>query len=204
MRVEKYEKLGGSKYRLILDNGEVIDTYDDVILANDLLLKREVSRSLYQKIVMDSRIQEYYQWCVSYLGVRLRSTKEIRDYLKRKAVEEEDIDQVIFKLQKNKLLDDRFFCECFIKDKLRFTSMGEYRILNELKKHEISGEIIEGCRDLLSEEVMEEKIRAVIEKQMKRNRKMNDYQLRNKLYNSLLREGFGSDQVVRLLNFYFS
>lgn len=204
MRVEKYEKIGASKYRIIFDNGEVIDTYDEVILANDLLLKQEVNVSLYQKLMMDSRIQEYYQWCATYIGVRIRSTKEIRDYLKRKRVEDEDIEEVIFRLKKDHLLDDRVFCECFIKDKLRFTSMGEYRILNELKKHEIADEIILECRELMSEEVMEEKIRAVIEKQMKANRKLDCYKLRNKLYHLLLREGFSSDQVVRLLNFYFS
>ena len=42
MKIEKYEKIGTLKYRLYLDNGEVIDTYDDVILENELLLKKEL------------------------------------------------------------------------------------------------------------------------------------------------------------------
>ena len=48
MKIEKYEKIGTLKYRLYLDNGEVIDTYDDVILENELLLKKELDNYLYQ------------------------------------------------------------------------------------------------------------------------------------------------------------
>ena len=39
MKIDKYEKLKNGKYRVYLSTGEVIDTYDDVILNKDLLLK---------------------------------------------------------------------------------------------------------------------------------------------------------------------
>ena len=43
LKISKYEKIGVDKYRIYLDNGEVIDSYDNVILENDLLLKKEIS-----------------------------------------------------------------------------------------------------------------------------------------------------------------
>ena len=82
MKIEKYEKTGKNKYRLYLDNGEVIDTYDNVILKNDLLLKKELSLSDYQIVMMESKIEEQYLACLKYISVRIRSSKEIRDYLK--------------------------------------------------------------------------------------------------------------------------
>lgn len=204
MKIEKYEKTGKDKYRLYLDNGEVIDTYDEVILQNELLLKKELAPSIYQKILIESRIGEYYHAALKYIAVRIRSTKEIRDFLRRKKVEEEDIEVIIERLTKEKALDDDYFCQCFIKDKLRFTSMGEYKIINELKKHDIDSNIINKHFELMNEEVMMEKINKIVEKQINRNRKLDSQKLRNKLYHQLLGLGYSSNLIVEVLNQNFS
>lgn len=203
MKIEKYEKIGVLKYRLYLDNGEVIDTYDDVILENELLLKKELDAHLYNKILIDTNLQEYYNACVKYIQTRLRSTKEIDDYLKRKQVTEEDRIFIIEKLTKKGLLNDKYFTKCFINDKLKFTNMGEYKIINELKKLNISPLIIEENKYLFNEEIIQEKINKKIEKAIKSNHKLDNYKLRNKLYNSLLRDGYNPSQVISSLNQYF-
>lgn len=203
MKIDKYEKIGIDKYRLYLDNGEVIDTYDNVILENDLLLKKELTPSLYHKVLVDSKIGEYYQACVKYITVRIRSTKEIEDYLKRKNVDDDDISEVVLRLKKAKLLDDEYFCSCFIKDKLRFTNWGEYRIRKELKKHDIDGNIIDKYSTLFYDEVIYEKIKKIVEKQIKSNKKLDNKNLRNKLYYYLLNLGYSSSMVVEVLNCYF-
>ncbi len=203
MKIEKYEKIGALKYRLYLDNGEIIDTYDDVILENELLLKKELDAHLYNKILIDTNLQEYYNACVKYIQTRLRSTKEIDDYLKRKQVIEEDRIFIIEKLTKKGLLNDKYFTKCFIHDKLKFTNMGEYRIINELKKLNISTPIIEENKYLFNEEIIQEKINKKIEKAIKSNHKLDNYKLRNKLYNSLLRDGYNPSQVISSLNQYF-
>lgn len=200
MKIEKYEKTGKDKYRMYLDNGEVIDTYDDVILKNDLLLKKELSLVDYQTIMMESRIEEQYLASLKYIAVRIRSTKEIIDYLKRRDVSEEDIEIIVDKLRENQALNDDYFCECFIKDKLRFTTMGEYRIINELKRHQISDGIIAKYSYLMNEDVMVEKIEKIVDKQIKSNHKLDNYKLRNKLYNHLLGLGYSSSMIVEVLN----
>ena len=88
MKIDKYEKKSQGKYRLYLDNGEVIDTYDDVILNQNLLLKKEITLEDINQLIIDSNIQESYNSCVKYISIRLRSKKEITDYLKRKQVQQ--------------------------------------------------------------------------------------------------------------------
>ena len=102
MKIDKYEKIGKGKYRLYLSNGEVIEIYDDVIIINELLLKKEIDVNIYNKILKDSELQEKYNACVKYIAVRVRCTKEIYDYLKRKNVNDEDIDLIIDKLVNNR------------------------------------------------------------------------------------------------------
>ena len=203
MKIEKYEKIGQAKYRLYLSNGEIIDTYDEIILKNDLLLKKELDNYLYQKVLTESKIQESYNACIKYITVRIRSTKEIIDYLKRKNIESDDIEYIVEKLTKEKFLDDNHFCECFIKDKLKFTTMGEYKIIYELKKHNISPKIIEQNSYLFTEDLIIEKIDKIITKQLNSNRKLDKPKLRNKLYNHLLNSGYTSSLIVERLNKYF-
>ena len=76
MKIDKYEKIGSSKYRLFLSNGEVIDTYDNVILNLDLLLKSDISISDYNKILNDTVIYDKYNACLKYIQVRVRSIKD--------------------------------------------------------------------------------------------------------------------------------
>lgn len=200
MKIEKYEKKNKEKYRLYLDNGEVIDTYDDVILNNNLLLKKELDLNTYNKILIDSSIFENYNACLKYITVRIRSQKEIEDYLKRKKVSTEDIDKIVNKLLSNNILNDDYFTTCFIKDKLRFTSWGPYKIINELKKHNIDNTIIDKKIDLLDEETVYEKLTKLIDKQIKSNHKLDNIRLRNKLYNNFLNLGYKSSTIINILN----
>ena len=200
MKIDKYERYGQGKDRIYFDNGEVIETFDDVILKNNLLLKGEISFGEYQKIFNDSRLMEYYNACIKYISIRVRSIKEIRDYLLRKNVLDEDIDCIVSRLVNEKLLDDEYFTECFIKDKLNFTVMGEYKIINELKVRGISGDIIEKYGYLFDSDVIISRIEKLVDKQMERYSSLDRYKLRDKIYRYLLSQGYSSDSVVKVLN----
>lgn len=200
MKIDKYERLTKGKYRLYLDNGEVIDTYDDVITENELLFKKNLDIVTYNKILSDSTIQEYYNACLKYITVRIRSQKEIENYLKRKKITANDIDIIIKKLLKNNLLNDEYFASCFIKDKLKFTSWGPYKIINELKKHNIDNTVIEKNSIHLDEEIIYEKLNKLVDKQIKANHKLDNYRLKNKLYNNLFQLGYKSSMIMAILN----
>ena len=203
MKIDKYEKIGIDKYRLFLSNGEVIDTYDNVILDNELLLKKELDNYLYTKILTDTHIYDIYNMALKYIKVRLRSTKEIKDYLIRKKIESEDIDLVIDKLTKTNNLNDDYFSKCFIKDKFRFTSWGPYRIKQELKKLGIDDEIINKNINIITKEEIDEKINKLINKQINSNHnKLDDYKLKNKIYTNLVKLGYEASEVINILNNY--
>ena len=203
MKIDKYEKYGKDKYRIFFDNGEVVETYDEVILKNDLLLKKDISVNEYQKLFVDTNLVGYYNACLKYISVRIRSVKEIRDYLKKKSVEDEDIDVIVQRLLNEKFLNDERFCECFIKDKLNFTTMGEYKIINELKKYDIGNDIINKYSYLWDRDIMIPRIEKLVDKQISSNKKLDNYKLRNKVYYYLLNQGYSSDTVVSVLNSKF-
>ena len=73
IKITKYEKIGINKYRIYLENGEVIDTYDNVIIANELLIKKEIDLNLYNKVTKETSLEEHYLACIKYIDYRIRS-----------------------------------------------------------------------------------------------------------------------------------
>ena len=46
MKIEKIQKLKNNKYKIKLDSGDIINTYDDVILNNSLLFNTGYGNNL--------------------------------------------------------------------------------------------------------------------------------------------------------------
>lgn len=200
MKIIKYQKKANNKYKVYLENNETIDIYEDVILKHKLLYKKEIDNSLLKKLSEDNEKEDIYNKCVKYISVRIRSVEEMKEYMKNKGIDEEEIEKTIDKLEKNNLLSDDKFAKAFIHDKLQFTTMGPYRIEQELKKHKISNEIINKYIYEISEELLEEKINKQINKLIKSSRKKQN--IRNKIYTNLLSLGYSNEMIVRNLNNY--
>ena len=115
-----------------------------------------------------------------------------------KSFSKEIVNKLIDKLTQNKYLDDDYFCKCFINDKLKFTNIGSYQIVNELKRNEIDDSIIDKYQYLIDNDIMEERIKKIIDKNLKTKKDIS--KLRNKLYNNLVRLGYPIDLVITILN----
>ena len=200
MKIVKYEKKANGYYLIYLDNNTKIKIHEDIILKYKLLYKKEIDEFLLEEITQDNNNYNIYNKCVKYIGIRIRSINEMKDYMSRLGVDSNLIDETIERLIKNKLLDDEIFTKAFIKDKFNFTTMGPYRIYEELKKHKIDERIINKYIYELDEEEINNKINKQINKIIKSNK--NKPNLKNKIYHNLLNLGYSSDLILSILNKY--
>lgn len=200
MKIERYEKKGNNNYLIYLSDGRKIKINEDVILKHKLLYKREIDESLLDEIIKDNNDYDIYNKCVKYIGVRLRSKYEMIDFMKKKRVREELIDETIDRLVKNKLIDDEVFTKAFINDKFKFTTMGPYRIIQELEKQHINNDIIYKYISTIDESMILEKMDKQILKLIKSNK--NKPNLRNKIYNNLIGLGYSADMIISNINKY--
>ena len=106
MKINKYKKVGKNKYKVYFDNNEII-LFEDVILKYDLLLLKDVSLELLDKIINENKFYEAYDMSLSYIETKMRNRKEIYNYLNKKNYKEDLINEVINKLTSLKILDDR-------------------------------------------------------------------------------------------------
>ena len=200
MEIIKYEKKSSGNYLVYLDNNQSIKLNEEIILKYKLLYKKDIDEFLLKDILEDNNNYDIYNKCVKYISVRLRSINEMREYMQKKNVSPHLIDEVITKLLKNKLLDDDKFTKAFISDKLKFTTMGPYRIELELKKHNIDNAIIYKYLSTIDENILSEKINKQITKLIKSNHGKPN--LKSKIYNNLLNLGYSSEYILDNLNKY--
>lgn len=202
MQIVKYEFTKKNKYNVYLSNGEVLNLQEQVITENELLLKKEMSQELYNKLVRDNKIYELMEMAVKYISIRLRSIKEIKDYLLKKGGSNNEVEDAVQRLIESGYLDDDRFTKAFIKDKLKFTTIGDYKIKMQLNKLGVSTSIIEDNMNKIDEHIIEEKIKKIIEKDKKTNKKYSGQILKNKIYNHLLNQGYSQEKVITIINTY--
>ena len=200
MKIEKYESINNGQYKIYLSDGTILKINSDVIINNNLLYKKEIDNTLLNKILKENDNANIYNKCVKYISVRLRSKKEIIDYLKKLNID--NTADIIDKLTKNNLINDEVFTKAFIKDKINFTSYGPYRIRQELNKYNIDNEIIDKYIKDIDEEILIGKVDKQINKMIKSNRKYSGNILKSKIYNNLYNNGFDKDMIINVLNNY--
>ena len=158
MEIVKYEKKGNNNYQVLFSDGKKILINEDVILKYKLLYKKEIDEFMLKDILTDNANYDIYNKCVKYISVRMRSVNEMREFMERKGASSEVIDKTIDKLLKNKLLDDDAFTKAYVNDKIKFSTLGPYRIAQDLKKQYIDDGIITKYISSIDEDFLYDKI----------------------------------------------
>lgn len=201
MKIVKYTRLASGKYKVLFDNKKELILYENVIIDTNLLYKKEITSEEYNNLVSLNNYQDIYNKVIKYIGIRLRSKKEITDYLKKMDLSIEVVDDILNKLITNKYIDDERFSQAYIKDKYNFSNNGPYKIINELVKLGIDKDMAYTYTfDIITNE--EEKINKLINKYVKSDKKHDWYYLRNKIYNNLINLGYSKEIVINILNNY--
>lgn len=199
MKIEKIQKRG-SKYKITLDNGEVINTYDDVILENNLLYDKHIDSELLNKINTDTIYYESYNKAIKMISRRLRSEFEIRGYLDKCLVLEEDRDKIITTLKRIGLIDDYRFAKAYTNDKINLSLDGPYKISRNLEGYKVDGSIINEVISNIDENIVLEHLNKIIDKKVKSNTKYSEYVLKQKLLTYLVNLGYESSMIKGALN----
>lgn len=202
MKIEKYGFTKKNNYNIYLSNGEVITLNERVITKNELLLKKEIDKELYSKLMHDNNVCEAFDAGVKYIAIRLRSIKEMRDCLFKKGYLVDVVNEAIQNLINNDYLDDDRFTKAYIKDKMAFTSKGDYKIRMELSNLGIDNGIIDNNILMIDNDMLFNKMKKIIDKDIKNNKKYNGSELRNKIYNHLISQGYSKEKVINIINTY--
>lgn len=198
MKIIKYKKLPGNKYKITLDNNDVI-LYEDIIIKNMILLKKNIKEDELKQYLNENIFYEGYYKALNYIKFRMRSTNEIEKYL-AKEFNKDLIEKIILNLTKEGYLNDDYFTKCYINDSINLKNIGPNKIIHELEKLGTDKSIIDKNIKVFTKEKEEEKIKKIIDKKVKTNKNKSVYNLKNNIKLNLINQGFNVEIIDKNIN----
>lgn len=200
MKIDKFVKKSGGVYKLFLDNGEVIELHEDLILKEELLLKREVDNDYIRNLLEKNRDYLAYSVALKYLGIKMRSVKEVKNYLIKKDISQSTIDDVVSRLIREGYLNDSVYAASYVNDRIALSNDGPLKIKKSLEDLGVDSESISNALIVFNDEVELEKIKKLVLKQIKTNSNKGEYLLKQKIFYNLSNLGYSKSLIQNVLD----
>lgn len=199
MKIVRYKKMSKGRYKLTLDNTELI-LYEDVILKNNLLRTSNINLELLEKVMNENVYYEIYNMALTYIEIKMRTSKEIKDYLNKKNFNTKLIDEVLDRLNKEGYLNEEKYIDAFVNDKVNLTNWGPYKIKKSLLDLELDETLINNKLNTINENIWNGKIEKIINKKLNSLKNKSNYMIKNKLKIDLYNLGYDNNSIEENLN----
>ena len=198
MKILKYKKIKNNEYKIIT-NEEEYNLYDDIIIKYELLLKKEISKNELENILKENNMLKAYYSALKYISTKLRTEKEVGDFLKKKEFNTSDIKYVLNRLNKENYLNHEMYIEAYIHDMLNLYLIGEQKILNDLIKLGFKENEVIPYLAKVDKNIYLNKIDKYINKKLKSNKK-SAKEFKLKVLNELINKGFNKEDILSILD----
>ena len=199
MKIEKFKKLKNGMYELQLDNFDKIFTYEEIILSENLLISKNITPSLMNKILEKNKYYDCYYLALKTINKVSKTRYEL--YIKLKEnFEVEIVNKVLDNLEKQNYINDRIYASSYLNNQINTTYHGPYRIKKDMENKGISSDIIDDVMVNYTGDIEKEKINKIVTKKINSNHNKSNSVLIRKIKNELQIDGFNSAIVTDIIN----
>jgi regulatory protein len=183
------------RYSIFVEDKYSFSLSEQALLDSRLVSGQELSREQVDEYKQLSADDKLYNRTLRWLALRPRSVWETEFYLKRKDADEPQTGQIVDKLTRLGLLDDRKFAESFVRDRRTIRSMSTRKLQMELQKKRVPRDIID---EVLAED--ETDTAAMLKEVILKKRQQSKYRDDElKLMQYLARQGWGYGDIKQAL-----
>ncbi|WP_186576717.1 recombination regulator RecX [Aquibacillus kalidii] len=191
------------RFNVFIDDGQG-ETYgfsvdEDVLIETGLKKGMELDSSTIALLIQKDNLQKAYSLALNYLSYRMRSKKEIVDYLMKKEVDSEQIQHIIDRLVQEKLLNDKEFAIALVNTRMHTSSKGPMLLKKELIEKGISPAVIDEALATFTYEMQYEKAAKWVTKKLSVTSKKSFKQQIQNLQQTLIQKGFTNDVIRDVL-----
>lgn len=194
------QKKRKNRYNVFIDDEYAFSVDEDTLIKSELRKGKQLSEEDIAHIQATENVQQAYLLAINYLSYRMRSVKEMEEYLRKKEIQQDTIEIIIQGLIKEKNLDNRAFAHSFVKDRVLLTSKGPTVIRQELYEKGIAGSIIDEALQHFTYESQVEKVNKFVQKEMKKKSKHAYRKRLDQIKLTLLRRGYTQDIITAVLS----
>lgn len=111
IEVQKKDK---SRVNIYVDDEFFCGLAMDTLVKHSLKVGDEIEAESFSNIVLESERIALFNKCLDYIGSSYKTTKQVRDYLRRKEYDDNMIKDTLEKLKEYRVLDDDNFARMYI------------------------------------------------------------------------------------------
>ncbi len=187
-------------YTLILDDGRDFSVHDEVIIKYKLKSGMEISEEQLKTWIWEANVKIAQDMALSYLGYRMRTRKQLSDYLEKKGFDPDVIEEAANKMEEYRFIDDKEYAKSWVRSKKTGQPAGRRKIAYELKSKGISQEISEEALTTLSEEEELKQAIKLAEKYHTKYKNFATHEQKAKIAQAIQRRGFDWNIVSQAMN----
>lgn len=167
----------------------------ELCIKHGLKKGMEIDEEELANLIFEDEKGKAMEKAVKYISSNLKTTKQIREYLKKKDYSISTIDYVIDKMKEYKYLDDENYARAFVST--YSNKYGKLKLISALKSKGVCDSVIDSIFN--DEECeMEDSLKKVADKYLK-NKEIN-FETIQKLNRFLYSRGYDFDQIKSYIN----
>lgn len=184
--IKRQRRVGSTRFNIFIDGTYAFTISDLDLSMSGLRSGQELSQAEIEKFSLAANEAKAYALALRYLGIRLRSRREILDYLKRKDCDPGDIEAALERLEGLELVDDMKFAHAWIADRMAVRPRSRMRLSQELAAKGVARDVVDTALQELEPDAEVATLRALIE----RKKRSSGYKDEKKLLGYLQRQGY--------------
>ncbi|WP_177168018.1 RecX family transcriptional regulator [Marininema mesophilum] len=197
-RIER-QKSGAPRYNIHIDGTYRFAVHEDVLVKWSLSKGMIVDTEKMESILQEEERNKVRQTAFRYVGYKPRTLQETKRFLSGKGFAEEYVIQVVADMETKGYLDDRLFAGNWVEERRRTKGYGVAVLRQELLRKGISPTCVEEAVSRIEEEDEVAIARTTAEKRYRRLADQPWQVVERRLGQYLIRRGFSSSLVRRLL-----
>ena len=125
---------------------------------------------------------------------------EVREKLLHWGGSEEETDEIISYLIKERYIDNQRYANSYTRDKFRFNHWGKYKICMMLRSKDIDSDTIEEAMNQIEEEEYLEKLQQILKDKLRSLKYSSEYEKKGKLFKFAQSRGFESSAISKVID----
>jgi regulatory protein len=148
---------------------------------------------------MDDLIKISLNKAMALCSQREYCVHDIKSKLQSWDVKNDDAEQIINILRKEKFIDEERYSAAFVRDKFTYNKWGKIKLANDLRMKGISPDTIRNALTLIDPDSYKIALEKLLENQRKKIKAKSNYELKGKLMRYALSKGYETQLIYDLL-----
>ncbi|MFD1170947.1 recombination regulator RecX [Oceanobacillus picturae] len=198
------QKKSKSRYNIFIADGDT-DKYgfsvdEDILIKFGLSKNDELDDATIEQILEKDSLHKIYTQAINFLSYRMRTKKEIRDFLIKKEAEPEEVEEIMDRLNDEKLINDKQFAEMFVRTRINTSSKGPNVIKRELMEKGVAANIANEAVSVFTYDLQYEKAQHLLEKKSQHKKNVSFRKQQEQWRTQLMQKGFSQDVINEVLS----